>query len=123
MGLCVCKWAKIKCSQGDNEVELSVLPVPIKVDGNELVSVLNFVPYLNIPSFGKCKSMINPMVIANKFAPNTCVPMTIAPWSPGAKKLKVLGGTAALLEKDTNTCLWAGKIEITDPGQKEMTAT
>lgn len=55
--------------------------------------------------------------------PNTCVPMTIAPWSPGAKKLKVLGGTAALLEKDTNTCLWAGKIEITDPGQKEMTAT
>lgn len=123
MGLCVCKGAKIKCSMGEKEVELAALPVPIKYEGNELISVLNFIPYLNIPSLGKCKSPANPMVIANKMMPNTCVPMTIAPWSPGAKKLKVLGGTAALMEKDTNMCMWAGKVEITDPGQKNFTAT
>jgi hypothetical protein len=122
MGLCVCAGAKIKCSMGDNEVDLSVLPVPIKIDGNPLVSVMNYIPYLNIPSFGQCKSPANPMVIAAYGAPQTCVPVTITPWSPGAKKLKVLGGTPALLEDDKNMCMWAGQIEITDPGQTEFKA-
>jgi len=122
MGLCVCKGAKIKCSMGDNEVDLGTLPIPIKNKGKELMSVLNFVPYLNIPSFGNCKSPANPMVLAAQGAPQTCIPMTLTPWSPGAKKLKILGGTAALMDKDTNFCLWAGSIEITDPGQTSLNA-
>ena len=119
----MCKGAKIKCSMGDNEVDLGALPIPIKNEGNELMSVLNFIPYLNIPSFGNCKSPANPMVLAAYGAPQTCIPMVVTPWSPGAKKLKILGGTAALMEKDTNMCLWAGSIEITDPGQKNLKAT
>jgi hypothetical protein len=48
--------------------------------------------------------------------------MVVTPWSPGASKLKILGGTAALMEDDTNLCLWAGSLEITDPGQKTLKA-
>ena len=62
------------------------------------------------------------MVIAAYGAPQTCIPVVLTPWSPGATKLKVLGGTAALLEDDKNMCMWAGQIEITDPGQKEFKA-
>ena len=122
LGLCVCKGAKIKCSMGDKEVDLCALPIPIKNEGNELMSVLNFIPYLNIPSFGNCKSPANPMVIAAQGAPQTCIPMVVTPWSPGASKLKILGGTAALMEDDTNLCLLAGSLEITDPGQKTLKA-
>lgn len=122
MGLCVCKGAKIKCSMGDNEVDLGALPIPVKNEGNELMSVLNFIPYLNIPSFGKCKSPANPMVISAYGAPQECIPVVLTPWSPGAKKLKILGGTAALMDKDTNFCMWAGSIEITDPGQTKFKA-
>jgi hypothetical protein len=107
---------------GDNEVALGALPIPIKYEGNELMSVLNFIPYLNIPSFGNCKSPANPMVIAAQGAPQTCIPMVLTPWSPGAKKFKILGGTAALMDKDTNFCMWAGSIEITDPGQTNFKA-
>jgi|TARA_B110000858_G_C17687275_1_gene419588 hypothetical protein len=122
MGLCVCTGAKAKCSMGDNEVQLTSLPVPNKGEGNPLMSVLDSVPYLNIPSFGQCKSPANPMVIASYGAPQTCIPVTITPWSPGAKQTKVLGN-AALLDKDTNMCMWAGSIEITDPGQTSIKAT
>ena len=127
MGLCVCKGAKIKCSMGEKEVDLAAFPIPIKNEGNELMSVLNFIPYLNIPSFGKCKSPANPMNWkmagpAPVFVPSSCIPVTLTPWSPGAKKLKILGGAAALMDKDTNFCMWAGSIEITDPGQTKLKA-
>jgi len=88
---------------------------------------MDFIPFLNIPAFGKCKSPANPMnwKMAGPvpvFVPSSCLPITMTPWSPGAKKLKILGGNAALLEDDKNMCMWAGQIEITDPGQKTVKA-
>ncbi len=129
MGLCVCSGAKAKCSFGEKEVDLLALPLPVtpKNEGNAQLSVMDFIPNLNIPAFGQCKSPANPMNWkmagpAPVFVPSSCIPVTITPWSPGAKKLKILGGNAALLEDDKNMCMWAGQIEITDPGQKSIQA-
>jgi hypothetical protein len=129
LGLCVCSGAKAKCSFGEKEVDLSALPLPLtpKDEGNAQLSVMDFIPFLNIPAFGKCKSPANPMnwKMAGPvpvFVPSSCLPITMTPWSPGAKKLKILGGNAALLEDDKCMCMWAGQIEITDPGQKTVKA-
>ena len=62
------------------------------------------------------------MVIASQGTPQTCIPMTVNPWSPGVKKLKILGGTAPLMKDDTNMCLCVGSIQITDPGQNDLKA-
>ena len=129
MGLCVCSGAKAKCSFGEKEVDLLALPLPLtpKDEGNAQLSVMDFIPYLNIPAFGQCKSPANPMNWkmagpAPVFVPSDCIPVTLTPWSPGAKKLKILGGQAVLMDKDTNFCMWAGSIEITDPGQTKLKA-
>ena len=117
LGLCVCSGAKAKCSFGEKEVDLSALPLPLtpKDEGNAQLSVMDFIPFLNIPAFGKCKSPANPMnwKMAGPvpvFVPSSCLPITMTPWSPGAKKLKILGGNAALLEDDKCMCMWAGQI-------------
>ena len=124
MGLCVCTGAKAKCSMGDNEVQLTSLPVPNKGEGNPLMSVLDSVPYLNIPSFGQCKSPANPMnwKMAGPvpvFVPSSCIPIPVSPWSPGAKKTK-LGNQPVVLQNSKTMCVWAGSITVTDPGQKKI---
>ena len=53
LGLCVCSGAKAKCSFGEKEVDLSALPLPLtpKDEGNAQLSVMDFIPFLNIPAF------------------------------------------------------------------------
>jgi hypothetical protein len=126
MALCVCSGAKMKCSQSqspDTEAALLVLP-PIVTTNSEkpLATTMDFVPMLNIPAFGQCKSATNPLVIANKMAPAPCIPMVVAPWSPGAKKFKITQ-LPALLQTDKCMCLMGGEITIADAGQTKVNAT
>ncbi len=126
MGLCVCSGAKMKCSQSqDPNTEAALLVIPPMVTTNSekpLATTMDMIPMVNIPAFGQCKSAANPMVVANKMAPVSCIPIVVAPWSPGAKKLTITS-FPALLQTDKCMCMWAGEITISDAGQTKVNAT
>ncbi len=118
--------AATKCSMGAAPGKLLVIVPPFTIT-MPIATIMDFVPMMNILPFGMCKSTANPMVIALTAAalgvltPAPCIPMTVAPWSPGASKVKV-GGKPALLATCKANCIWGGSIEITDPGQTKVEA-
>ena len=75
----------------------------------------------NVPPFGMCSSLANPQVAAATAAalgtltPQPCIPLIVAPWSPGSGAATAAG--KKLLTDDSRcNCLWAGQITITEPG-------
>jgi hypothetical protein len=79
------------------------------------------IPMASIPSFGMCRSMTNPMVIALTAAamgvptPAPCIPMTVAPWIVGNPK--VLSSFLPSLKKDHKIfCAYGGCISAVIPG-------
>ena len=118
--------AGTKCSFGAAAGKL-VIAVPMYTATNKpLATTMDHVPIVNIVPFGMCKAPTNPMVISltaaalGVFQQAPCVPVTAAPWSPGATKVKV-GGKPALLKTCKLNCAWGGMIEITDAGQTKVT--
>jgi hypothetical protein len=85
-------------------------------------NILDFIPMVNIQSFGMCMSPANPAVAAATTAalgvltPMPCIPMVETPWEPGALKTLV-GPAPALHMACTNNCMWGGVISITEAGQ------
>jgi hypothetical protein len=83
---------------------------------------MDFAPMANIASFGMCMSPANPQVAAATAAalgvltPQPCIPAVVSPWTPGSPVLTV-NGQPALDSTCMNTCMWAGMISITFPGQ------
>jgi len=127
MAYYVCSGAKLKCSMGSQSSSLSVMhPIkPARVEGNPIAAMLDHKPFLNVKPFGQCKSLANPIVAAataasnGKLQPMPCVPNTTLPWI-GVKMSVRIKGNPALLDTSKLTCMWAGMIEITNPGQKTM---
>ena len=76
---------------------------------------------VNIATFGECISILNPEVLAATIAamgvltPMPCVPVTVDPWLSGALNVMVTEGPA-LDQTATVMCLWAGVINIMEPG-------
>jgi len=111
-------------SKGSN---LSVIhPVePARVEGHPIAAMPDHKPIVNIKSFGQCKSLANPIVAAataasnGKLQPMPCIPNTTVPWI-GAKMSVRIKGNPAILDNSKLTCMWAGIIEVTNPGQKTM---
>ena len=70
--------------------------------------------------------MANPQVASATAAaqgvltPQPCLPMTTAPWSPGAPTTLV-GGNPALTDSSMCLCTWGGQISIVSPGQQTTT--
>lgn len=130
MGNCVCNGAKISCNFGDGPKSMVVLPLAMTTTENTkaLAVATDTIPMLNIPSFGQCKSLANPMVASATAAalgvltPQPCIPVTPTPWSPTAQKLKV-GKIPAILDSSQTLCMWGGQIKIEDPGQSKITAS
>jgi len=114
--------AKLKCSEGLMPSTLSVLPL-LQADGGGVpaATVMDQVPMLHIAPFGMCRCPANPQVAAATAAamgvltPMPCVPVITGPWSPGANGATI-AGQSALTADSSCTCLWTGRIEITDPG-------
>jgi hypothetical protein len=83
---------------------------------------MDHIPIANIAPFGMCASIANPTVAAATAAalgvltPMPCVPATPAPWLPGAPTV-LIGGMPALDNTCKLMCLWAGVIQIVNPGQ------
>lgn len=114
----------LSCNMGGAPAPLVVAPIPGKplIGGMPVASILDNIPLNNIPSFGMCKSEVNPVVQAATLAaqgvltPMPCVPMTVAPWVPGT-----IGATAETLPLATKAsicaCTWGGEISVEMPEQ------
>jgi hypothetical protein len=123
MALQVCNGASLMCSLGLAPSSLVVLPTTrVNTGGQPDANIMANVPLVNIMPFGMCTSPSNPVVIAataaklGVFTPAACVPLTPAPWTPGAPTV-LLGGQPALDSTATLACVWAGMITVASPGE------
>ena len=119
----VCNGAQLVCSMDTGNAVLVVLPERrILLDGQPQANIMDHKSMTNIPSFGLCTSLANPVVAAATAAhhgcltPMPCVPNTNSPWQKGHEKL-LLKNFPALCMDDKLSCAWAGTITITDCGQ------
>jgi len=123
----VCKGAKLKCSMGSQQSDLDVFhPVEgVNLCGKPMAGISDSKPMVNIKPFGQCKSLVNPTVAAATAANSgrlqemPCIPNTTAPWLNGKMNL-IIKGSPALLGTSKCMCMWAGVIEITNPGQNTV---
>lgn len=122
MGIQACSGAMLKCPFGVAPSTLSVLPLNLTMTGAPAANIMDNKPMMNVPPFGMCNSMANPMVIAATAAalgaltPMPCIPMTMAPWVPGAPTV-LIGNMPALNNSSKLMCMWGGVIQILVPGQ------
>ena len=122
----VCKGAKLKCSMGNSQSDLNILPEkPFFYEGKEMANIQDNKPMVNIQPFGQCQSLLNPtvaMATAANFGvlqPMPCVPNITAPWMQGHSSFSIKG-QPALLDDSKLMCAYAGTIEIADAGQTSV---
>lgn len=123
MAMHVCNGATLMCSFGLAPSSLVVLPVNRTMTSNmPAANIMDHIPMVNILPFGMCTSIANPTVAAATAAamgvltPMPCIPMTPAPWVPGAPTV-LLGNQPALDNNCKLMCNWAGVIQVVVPGQ------
>ncbi len=119
----VCNGAVLMCSFGLAPGELTVLPINrVTTSSQPAATIMDYEPLVNIGTFTMCASPANPEVAAATAAamgvlmPQPCIPVTVAPWTPGVPTV-LLGGLPALDNTCQCMCLWGGLIEVTEPGQ------
>lgn len=117
--------ASLRCSFGSAQTTLVVLPVKrCRIEGHWAANIMDYIPMVNITSFGLCSSIANPQVAAatasaaGVLTSMPCIPVTIAPWMPGALKTNI-ANLPALGNTDTCSCVWGGLIRITNPGSRK----
>ncbi|NDY94061.1 DUF4280 domain-containing protein [Ideonella livida] len=122
MGQQVCTGAMCQCTFGVAPGSLMVLPINLTMTGAPAANIMDNKPMVNVLPFGMCQSMANPMVAAASAAamgalvPMPCLPMTTAPWLPGAPTV-LIGNMPALNNSSKLMCMWGGVISINVPGQ------
>jgi Domain of unknown function (DUF4280) len=119
----VCNGATLQCSMGVAPSSLVVLPVNRVNTGDQPdATIMDNEPLVNIMPFGMCMSPANPAVAAATTAalgvltPMPCLPVTVAPWTPGAPTV-LLAGIPTLDNTCTLMCMWAGMIQVVSPGE------
>ena len=124
MGIQTVMTATIKCTFGVAPSSLMVVPkgAPVLSSNQPAATIMDNIPITNIPPFGMCSSPSNPTVASATAAalgvltPMPCVPVTPAPWTPGAPTV-LINNTPALNNSSCLTCTWGGVISIVSPGQ------
>lgn len=113
---------QLMCSFGMAPSTLMVLPLNrVVVENKPAANILDSKPLINILPFGMCMSLANPMVAAATAAalgiltPMPCIPVTAAPWAPGAPKTLV-AGAPALTMGSMCVCSYGGVIQIINAG-------
>ena len=119
----VCMGALLQCSFGVAPSSLVVLPVnKVMTSFVPAANIMDNKPMVNIMPFGMCQSPSNPMVAAATAAalgvltPMPCIPLTVAPWAPGASTV-LLANMPALDDSSTLMCMWGGVIKVNFAGQ------
>ena len=124
----VCNGAQLKCSEAvpPGMAMFAVLPVNMTNGGGPPAANINdYIPMVNIPTFGMCNTQSNPLVAAATAAamgtptPAPCIPVIAAAWSPGSSSV-MIGNQPALNDSSTCLCSYGGVIEVSDPGQDSM---
>jgi hypothetical protein len=115
--------AMMRCSFGVAPSALVVSPENRTLSGGmPAATIMDHVPLKNILTFGMCSSPANPVVAAATAAklgvmtPMPCVPVTPAPWVPGAPTVTI-GIFPALDNNCKCMCAWGGVINFVTPGQ------
>lgn len=122
MAFQVCMGASLQCSFGVAPSSLIVLPANRTLTTTPAANIMDNKPIMNIPPFGMCSSMANPTVAAATAAalgvltPMPCVPVTAAPWVPGAPTV-LIANVPALDSNCKLMCNWGGVIQVVAPGQ------
>jgi len=123
MAMQVCMGAMMMCTMGIAPSSLVVLPTNmVMTDEMPDANIMDFIPMVNIMTFGMCMSPANPMVAAATAAamgvltPMPCIPMTMSPWVPGAPTV-LLAEMPTLDSTSTLMCMWAGVITFVDAGE------
>jgi hypothetical protein len=122
----VCMGALMQCSFGAAPSSLVVLPVHAVLTGTPAANIMDHIPIVNIPPFGVCSSLSNPTVASATAAalgvltPMPCIPVTPAPWLPGAPTV-LLANMPALDNTSKLMCTWGGVIQINMAGQVTTT--
>lgn len=118
--------ALMKCSFGVAPSTLMVLPNNLVLaEGPPAANIMDHKPMVNILPFGMCNSMANPMVAAATAAafgaltPMPCIPVTSAPWVPGAVTV-LIGNMPALDDLSKCICNWGGVIAINRAGTTQV---
>ena len=124
----VCMGATLQCSFGVAPSTLIVLDPRVLTEGPLAANIMDHIPIVNVPPFGMCNSIANPVVAAataaklGVFTPAACVPVIPAPWVPGSPTV-LLRTFPALNSTSKCMCTWGGVIQIVVPGTtKEMIA-
>ena len=123
MGIQVVNGAMLQCTFGVAPSTLVVPPLHRTMAGGmPAANIMDQKPIMNIPPFGMCNSLANPMVAAATAAalgvltPMPCVPVIPAPWVPGSPTV-LIDSLPALNNSSKCLCAWAGVISVTAPGQ------
>jgi uncharacterized Zn-binding protein involved in type VI secretion len=129
MGQSAVQGGVLQCTFGLAPATLNPLPVSrVMIEGRPAATITDIAPGVNIPPFGMCTSLSNPMVAAATSAalgvltPMPCMPAVVGPWKPGAPRT-LLAGTPALVSGSTCNCAWGGLISLTLPGAMRTTAS
>jgi hypothetical protein len=124
MAFQVCMGATLQCSFGVAPSALMVLPQNRVLTGPvpPAANIIDNKPLVNILPFGMCSSLANPTVASATAAalgvltPMPCIPVTPAPWAPGSPTV-LIGNMPALNHTSKSLCMWAGVIQVVQPGQ------
>jgi hypothetical protein len=98
----------------------------VNAEGNAVATIMDHAPEANIPSFGMCKSQLNPATATATAAalgtptPGKCTPVIPAPWTPGSPTVTV-GNLPALTSNSSCVCTALGKISVQEPETKATT--
>lgn len=122
--------ATMTCSFGVAPSTLVVIPagMPVMINNMPAATIMDHKPIANIPPFGMCTTPSNPTVAAATSAalgvltPMPCIPVTTAPWTPGASTTTI-GNFPALHSACQCMCQWGGVITISNPGQTTTQVT
>lgn len=127
MGKFVVTGALLKCSFGVAPSVFTVIdPTRPKTQGKMMGNIMDNKPMVNIKPFGMCRSMSNPTVASATAAamgvltPMPCVPVTMAPWTPGGKEK--VADLPALLKNAKCMCSWGGQITVSFQGYTSDTS-
>ncbi len=118
----VCSGATLQCSFGASPANLIIInPLRPTIGNMPIGNIMDMTPMVNITSFGMCRSMANPQVASATAAamgtltPMPCIPVLVAPWSPGGKPK--IANFPILTDSCKLVCAWGGNITIKSPGQ------
>ena len=118
----------MKCTMGTSTAKLKATPKNVSLVGKDQANIADFVSMVNVPGFGRCRSLAYPPTAAATAAnhghltPMPCVPGTCPFWS-AVDRNSLVCGQPALLKASTLKCAFGGTISIVSPGQnKEVKA-